>query len=163
MLMEPTRLRRSGSAHSPFRGARTKDLRASSSARDGEAVTQARWFGFERRREPLAPREVFRGRLIRSSLVAFAIIGASLVMGMVGYRVFGGLDSWVDCLYNASMILGGMGPVAELHTDAGKVFASLYALYSAVTLLTTVGVLMAPAVHRMLHRFHIETEEDETR
>jgi hypothetical protein len=66
-------------------------------------------------------------------------------------------------LYNAAMILGGMGPVAALHTNDGKVFASLYALYSGVTLLTSVGVLMAPAVYRMLHQFHIETEEDETR
>ena len=94
---------------------------------------------------------------------SFGIISVSLLIGMVGYHVFGRLDSWIDCLYNAAMILGGMGPAAELHTNAGKVFASLYALYSGVTLLTSVGVLMAPAVHRMLHRFHIETEEDETR
>jgi len=125
-------------------------------------VKQARWLAFERRHEPLAPPEVFRGRLIRSSLVAFAIISVSLVMGMVGYHVFGRLDRWVDCLYNASMILGGMGPVAELHTDAGKVFASFYALYSGVTLLTSVGVLMAPALHRVLHRLHVETEEEKS-
>jgi hypothetical protein len=159
-----TRPRPSGGALSPFRGASRKDRRARRSARNSEPVTRVRWFGFEHRREPLAPREAFRGRLVRSSLLAFAIISVSLVMGMVGYHVFGRLDSWVDCLYNASMILGGMGPAAELHTNAGKVFASVYALYSGVTLLTSVGVLMAPAVHRMLHQFHIETEEeDETR
>lgn len=157
-----TSARRSG-ADSRFRGARTKDRRATRFARDGEAVTRVRLFGFEHRREPLAPPQAFRGRLVRSSLLAFAIISVSLVIGMVGYHVFGRLDSWVDCLYNASMILGGMGPAAELHTNAGKVFAALYALYSGVTLLTSVGVLIAPAVHRMLHRFHIETEETETR
>jgi hypothetical protein len=66
----------------------------------------------------------------------------------------------VDCLYNASMILGGMGPVTELGTDAGKVFASAYALYSGVVLLASVGVLLAPALHRVLHHFHIPTDED---
>ena len=115
-------------------------------------------FGFERRHEPLAPPHVFRGRLIRSGGVAAVIILVSLAIGMVGYRVFGGIESWVDCLYNASMILGGMGPVSEMKTDAGKVFASAYALYSGVVLLASVGVLLAPALHRVLHRFHIETD-----
>jgi hypothetical protein len=118
------------------------------------------WFGFERRHEPLAPLHVFRGRLIRSGGVAAVIILVSLAIGMVGYRMFGGLESWVDCLYAASMILGGMGPVADMKTDAGKVFASVYALYSGVVLLASVGVLIAPALHRILHRFHIETGSD---
>ena len=113
----------------------------------------------ERRHEPLAPVHVFRQRMLRSGSAAGAIIGVSLVMGVVGYRVFGGIENWVDCLYNASMILGGMGPVAELRTDAGKVFASAYALYSGVVLLASVGVLLAPALHRIMHHFHIETED----
>jgi hypothetical protein len=119
----------------------------------------ARFMNFESMQEPLAPRARYHRRVIRASLVAGSVIGASLVIGVLGYRVFGGLDSWVDCLYNASMILGGMGPVTELKTNAGKVFASIYALYSGVTLLTSVGVLLAPSLHRALHRFHIETEE----
>lgn len=114
----------------------------------------------ERMSEPLAPRARFRRRLIRASLAAGGLIGASLAIGVLGYHFFGGIDSWVDCFYNASMILGGMGPVADLKTDAGKIFASLYALYSGVTLLTSVGVLLAPALHRALHRFHIETGEE---
>jgi hypothetical protein len=117
-------------------------------------------FEYERRHEPLAPPRVFRQRMIHSGGVAAGIIGVSLVIGVVGYRVLGGIESWVDCLYNASMILGGMGPVAELHSDAGKVFASAYALYSGVVLLASVGVLLAPALHRILHHFHIETDED---
>ncbi len=116
-------------------------------------------FGFERRHERLAPPAVFRRRMLRSSFVASTVIGGSLVIGVLGYRFIGGLPSWVDSLYNASMILGGMGPVDELRTSAGKIFASLYALYSGVTLLTSVGVLLAPALHRALHRFHIQTEE----
>lgn len=117
-------------------------------------------FGFERRHEPLAPPHVYRRRLLRSGLVAAAIILGSLVLGVLGYRYAGGLESWVDCLYNASMILGGMGPVTELRTDAGKLFASAYALYSGVVLLASVGVFLSPVLHRILHRFHLEGEED---
>ena len=116
---------------------------------------------FERRHEPLAPRSRYQQRLLKSSLVAGGVIAVSLAIGMVGYHTFGGIESWVDCLYSASMILGGMGPVAELRTTGGKVFASFYALYSGVALLTSVGVLLAPALHRALHRFNIETDEGE--
>lgn len=117
-------------------------------------------FEFEQRNEPLAPFHVFRGRMLRSGGVAAFIIVVSLAIGMLGYHVFAGIGSWVDCLYNASMILGGMGPVSEMRTDAGKVFASVYALYSGVVLLASVGVLLAPALHRILHHFHVETEDD---
>jgi len=120
-----------------------------------------RLLDFESRREPLAPRERYRQRLLKSSLVAGGVIGVSLAIGILGYHYLGGIESWVDCLYSASMILGGMGPVADLKTNGGKVFASFYALYSGVALLTSVGVLIAPALHRALHRFHIETGEYE--
>ena len=115
---------------------------------------------YERHHEALASPHVFRLRLLQSSAVVLVVIVISLAVGMAGYRWLGGLDSWVDCLYNASMILGGMGPVAELKTDAGKVFASLYALYSGIALLASVGVLLSPVLHRVLHRFHLETDED---
>ena len=117
--------------------------------------------GFERKHEPLAPRSRYHRRVIHASIVAGELIGVSLAIGILGYHFLGGIESWVDCLYNASMILGGMGPVSDLKTNAGKVFASIYALYSGVTLLTSVGVLIAPSLHRALHRFHVETEEDQ--
>jgi len=120
-----------------------------------------RMLKFERKREPLAPRERYHQRLLKSSLLAGGVIGVSLAIGILGYHYFGGIESWVDCLYSASMILGGMGPVADLKTTGGKLFASFYALYSGVALLTSVGVLIAPALHRALHRFHIETGEYE--
>lgn len=81
-------------------------------------------------------------------------------MGVLGYHVFEGLD-WLDALVNASMLLGGMGPVSELHTVAGKLFASFYALYSGMIFLIAVGVLFAPLLHRFLHHFHLEMEEEE--
>lgn len=115
---------------------------------------------FERRHEPLAPAHVFRRRMIHSASVMLLLISISLVIGMAGYHEFARIESWVDCLYNAAMILGGMGPVAEMPDDRAKIFASVYAIYSGVVLLASVGVLISPVLHRILHRFHIETDED---
>src|SRR5262245_45393629 len=133
------------------------------------ASTSASWcwrrdppmLNLERRHEPLAPRSRYRRRVIQASFVAGCLITASLAIGILGYHFLAGIESWVDCLYNASMILGGMGPVADLKTTGGKVFASFYALYSGVTLLTSVGVLIAPSLHRALHRFHVETRDED--
>ncbi len=119
-----------------------------------------RFLQYERRGEPLAPPHVFRRRLLDSALVVLGVIAFSLALGIAGYHWLGHIPRWVDCLYNASMILGGMGPVDELHDDAGKVFASLYALYSGVVLLASVGILLSPVLHRVLHRFHLPTDGD---
>jgi hypothetical protein len=81
-----------------------------------------------------------------------------LGIGVIGYRALEGLP-WIDSLLNASMILGGMGPVDRLQTSTGKLFASIYALYSGIVFLVTTGVIMAPVFHRFLHHFHIENEE----
>ena len=114
---------------------------------------------FERRHHPLAPVPVFRRRVLTSAGLAGALLAGSLAVGIAGYHWWGGLD-WLDALVNASMILGGMGPVDPITQPAGKWFASAYALYSGVTLLTSVGILFAPAVHRLLHAFHIEEGKD---
>lgn len=115
---------------------------------------------FERLGEPLAPPTKFWRRMLTSTSVAFGIIGFSLVVGILGYHWLGRISGWVDCTYNASMILGGMGPVNELTTNGGKLFASFYALYSGVILLASVGVMLSPALHRLLHHFHIECGDD---
>jgi hypothetical protein len=119
-----------------------------------------RIFRYESRHEPLAPVPVFRIRLLQSAGVMLCLIAFSLAVGMAGYHWLGGLPSWVDCLLNASMILGGMGPVDAIRSDAGKVFASLYALYSGIMLLASVGVMLSPLLHRALHRFHLESDGD---
>lgn len=90
-------------------------------------------------------------------LAAGLLIAVSLLVGVLGYRHLAGL-SWTDSLLNAAMILGGMGPVDPLPGDGAKLFASAYALYSGVALLTTVSLLLAPAVHRVLHRMHLEAD-----
>lgn len=112
---------------------------------------------FEHRSEPLASRREFRHRMLRYGLFTTVMILFSLGIGMVGYHYFESLP-WIDSLLNASMILGGMGPVNPLHTIPGKVFASFYALYSGIVLLASVGVLAAPLFHRVLHHFHLEME-----
>lgn len=115
---------------------------------------------FERRHEPLLSRAAFFIRMGRHAVLALGIVFGSLGIGILGYHGLEGL-SWVDALVNASMILGGMGPVNELHTTAGKVFASCYALYSGVIFLVVAGVFFVPAIHRFLHRFHLEAESEE--
>jgi hypothetical protein len=109
----------------------------------------------EHKHQPLAPLPVFRRRLVQSFGFAASLIGVSLGIGIAGYHWIAGL-AWIDALLNASMILGGMGPVSDLQSDAAKVFASLYALYSGLVLIAVMGILLTPVAHRMLHRFHLE-------
>ena len=112
---------------------------------------------YEHSSEPLLSRARFFRRVARHAGVSFAIIAGSLAIGVFGYHVLEGLP-WLDALLNASMILGGMGPVAEIHTTAGKLFASAYALYSGLIVLVAAGVLFAPMLHRFLHRLHAAPE-----
>jgi hypothetical protein len=110
---------------------------------------------YEHHKQPLASRKTFARRLTLNALVAAGTLSLSLGIGMLGYHFLEGL-SWIDAMLNASMILGGMGPVSSLNTPAGKIFASFYALYSGVILLASVGVLAAPIFHRFMHRFHLQ-------
>ena len=80
----------------------------------------------------------------------------SLGIGMIGYSHFENM-SWVDAYVNATMILSGMGPVATLQTNAGKIFAGCYALFSGLMFITVTGVILAPVAHRALHKFHLES------
>ncbi len=114
---------------------------------------------YEHRDEALISRGAFLLRVGRHASASLVIIAGSLAIGICGYRFLENL-SWIDALLNAAMILGGMGPVGERHTSAGKLFASFYALYSGLVVLVAAGVIFAPLFHRFLHRFHLE-EEDE--
>jgi hypothetical protein len=110
---------------------------------------------YENRRHALLSRAAFIARLTKHFTAAVALVAASLVVGIIGYHELETL-SWIDATLNASMILDGMGPVSELQTDAGKLFASAYALYSGMLFLVTAAVVFAPLIHRMLHRLHID-------
>lgn len=108
---------------------------------------------YEGRGDAPLPRPLFLARMARHGVVAALFIGGSLGLGMAGYRFFEQLD-WLDAFLNASMLLGGMGPVNNPQTSGGKLFAGLYALYSGLVFLVTAGVLGAPVLHRALHLFH---------
>jgi hypothetical protein len=116
---------------------------------------------FESKTAPLLSRRDFLKRQARFAFVALALVAISLAIGMAGYHFFENL-SWLDSLLNASMLLGGMGPVDPLKTDGGKLFASFYALYSGLIVLVVAGVLFAPIFHRILHNFHLDTDDEET-
>ncbi|HET8947532.1 MAG TPA: hypothetical protein VFQ07_11170 [Candidatus Polarisedimenticolia bacterium] len=117
------------------------------------------FFGYEHHSAPLLPREDFMRRLLRNTALAFGLIVISLGLGMLGYHFFVRLD-WTDSFLNASMILTGMGEITTLDTTGGKVFAGLYALFSGVAFLTIIGVLVAPVMHRFMHRFHLALDEE---
>src|SRR5687767_8608192 len=109
---------------------------------------------YEHHKQPLASTKTFARRVVINGLIAMLLLMFSLGIGMLGYHFLGKL-SWIDSLLNSSMILGGMGPVDRIQTDAAKIFASIYALYSGVILLASVGVLATPIFHRFLHSFHL--------
>jgi hypothetical protein len=112
---------------------------------------------FESKGQPLLARREFAKRVGRNFAAASALVGASLVAGMLGYHVTEDMG-WVDAFANASMILSGMGPLEPLKTTGGKVFAGFYALYSGLVLILASSVVLAPIVHRMFHRFHLEED-----
>ena len=113
-------------------------------------------FRFEHSSQPLLPWNLFARRMGKNALFGAVIVVCALLIGVLGYHSLGRLH-WLDALVNASMILGGMGPVDPITTAAGKWFESIYALFSGVAFLTSVGVFLAPALHRMLHKLHLES------
>ena len=115
---------------------------------------------FEHRSHPLLSRSEFLRRQAKYATVALGIVGGSLLIGVLGYHGFEGM-AWIDAFVNAAMLLGGMGPVGELYTVAGKLFAGFYAIYCGVVLLLSMGVLVAPVIHRLIHSFHLELESED--
>jgi hypothetical protein len=114
---------------------------------------------YEHRREQLLSRKLFFRRVAVHGLLAGGVIVASLGIGVLGYHFMEGLP-WIDSLLNASMILGGMGPVDNLSTTTGKLFASFYALFSGIVFLVIAGILLAPVVHRFLHKLHLDVDDE---
>jgi len=108
---------------------------------------------YESRNHPLLSRRLFAMRMARHGAVAVGLLAISLFGGMAGYAGFEHLN-WTDAFLNASMILGGMGPVNVPGTEAGKLFAGSYALYSGLVFIVAAGLVIAPVAHRLLHRFH---------
>jgi hypothetical protein len=113
---------------------------------------------FERKHEKLAPVSVFVRRMAASVVIAGILIAVALFIGITGYHWIAGFG-WVDSLLEASMILGGMGPVNPLPTNGAKIFASGYALFSGLVFIAIMGIVLAPVTHRMLHQFHVDEKD----
>jgi hypothetical protein len=110
---------------------------------------------YEHRKQKLASIATFYQRVLKNILLAVVIMLVCLAIGIAGYHYTAGIP-WLDALHNASMILSGMGPVVEINTVSGKWFSSFYALFSGVVFITNFGIILAPAMHRMFHRLHLE-------
>jgi hypothetical protein len=117
---------------------------------------------YEHRKSPLLSRGAFRRRVGRHFWLATVLLAAGLGAGVLGYHLLGGLG-WVDSVLNAAMILGGMGPVDPLHSDAAKLFAAAYALFSGLAFIGVASLIIAPFAHRVLHRFHLGEGEGQDR
>jgi len=114
---------------------------------------------FEHRKEKLLPPREFIRRMGWSIAAGLGLITFSLSIGMLGYHLLGGLP-WIDAFLDAAMILSGMGPVAPLQGNAIKLFAGCYAIYCGIALIGTTGVILAPVIHRGLHKFHLEWDKN---
>ena len=110
---------------------------------------------YEHRKQKLAPLSTFYQRVVKNILLAIGVMLVCLAIGISGYHYTAEIP-WLDSVHNASMILSGMGPVVEIKTMSGKWFSSFYALFSGVVFITNIGIILAPALHRMFHRLHVE-------
>jgi hypothetical protein len=113
---------------------------------------------FEHHTKHLLPRKEYYRRVARHAVMGVTVIAIALGIGMTGYHTFENLP-WIDAFVNAAMILSGMGPVATLQTDGGKIFAGCYAIFSGLALIAILGIIFAPVIHRALHKFHLEEKE----
>ena len=114
---------------------------------------------YEHKKQKLAPISTFYQRVLKNIMLAFLILGICLLIGVFGYH-YTADATWLDSVHNASMILSGMGPVIEIKTSTGKIFSSFYALFSGIVFITNIGIILAPALHRMYHRLHLEEENN---
>ena len=115
---------------------------------------------FEHAREPVISRRRFIWRMFIAIGLWLSLTLIGLIIGIAGYAIFEGMP-WVDAYVNAAMILSGMGPIGELKTTAGKIFAGTYAIFSGLIIVIATGFVLAPIFHRVLHRFHVETTRQE--
>ena len=93
--------------------------------------------------------------MAQHGVYALELLIASLLFGTLGFHLIAS-QPWIDAFLNTSMLLGGMGPVGDIRSTAGKLFASFFALYAGLMFLAVGTLLLAPVIHRFLHRFHLE-------
>jgi hypothetical protein len=116
---------------------------------------------YEHRKQPLASKATFYQRILKNIIIATIVLIVCLAIGMTGYHYAAGLN-WLNSLHNASMILSGMGLVGpeQVTTEKGILFSSFYALFSGVVFITNIGIILAPALHRIFHRLHVDDKQE---
>lgn len=112
---------------------------------------------YESRSHHPISRPHFMRRMVVHFAAATGLVLVSLLIGMAGYARFEQL-TWLDAFLNAAMLLGGMGPVESPHSSGGKLFAGMFALYAGLVFLVVAGLILAPVVHRILHKFHFQSD-----
>ena len=113
---------------------------------------------YEHKTRPVVPAKVFYRRVLVNISVAMGILSVSLVLGIVGFCLFGKV-TWIDGLHNSAMLLSGMGPVLQNYPDtASKLFSSFYALFSGIVFITNIGLILAPVIHRVFHRLNLDDD-----
>lgn len=110
---------------------------------------------YERKRQELAPLRVFYQRVLKNLLLATVILSICMLIGIFGFHFFAAAG-WIDALHNSAMLLSGMGPVVTITSTGGKIFSAGYALFSGVVFITNIGVILAPVLHRLFHRLHLQ-------
>lgn len=110
---------------------------------------------YESKHQPLAPVKVFKTRIYKNFFYALVFIALIWLIGMLGYRYTAGV-SWIDAFHNAAMILSGMGPVIVIENTIGKIFSSFYAIFSGIAFVSSVGFILAPFAHRIIHKLNLE-------
>ncbi len=114
---------------------------------------------FEHKRAKLASSKEYRSRLIKFSLISVGIFIFALGIGIAGYMGYGHMNL-IDAFYNASMILGGMGPPDPIINPPARIFAGMYALFCGIVFLLSMGIVITPIVHRFMHKFHVDTKDE---
>ena len=114
-----------------------------------------RTFIYEHKSQPLASSQTYYQRIFRNLVIASVVLLLCLCIGVFGYHYLAGA-TWIDAMHNAAMILSGMGPVISIESNSGKIFSIIYALFSGVIFITTIGFILAPGIHRIFHRLHME-------
>jgi len=117
---------------------------------------------YEHRTAPLLPWRAFVRRMLKHAGYVGEFALMSIVVGMVGFHFLAG-QAWIDAFLNTAMLLGGMGPVGEIESNSGKLFAGLFALYAGLAFIAAFAVLTAPVLHRLIHKFHMEPEDARAR
>ena len=115
---------------------------------------------YEKKNENVAPLPVFFRRVFYNIFVACVLLLVCLVIGIMGFHYINS-SPWIDALHNASMLLSGMGPVVEMKSTGAKFFSSFYALFSGVAFITNIGIILAPAAHRLFHRLHVQEDDSD--